>query len=134
MRCPHKKPLASCLYRKQSLARSLLISCRSQSVCDIVPPIKTCISMKTSAGMRPYLRVICCPSAEIRSRRVMNEAKGNREQITRKLRLQKSGCAGVEFKQQSTPRGLKPSLKFFFSVVYFSFITVTQPQLFVFIA
>lgn len=63
------KALTSCLYRKQSLTRSLLISCRSQSVCEIVLPIKTCLSMKTSAGMWPYQYVICClrASGEIES-------------------------------------------------------------------
>lgn len=44
--------LTSCLYRK--LTRLLLISWRSQSVCEIVLPIKTCLSMKTSKGMWSY--------------------------------------------------------------------------------
>lgn len=57
------KALASCLYRK--LTRLLLISCRSQSVCEIVLPIKTCLSMKTSTRMWPYQYVICCPRARL---------------------------------------------------------------------
>lgn len=68
------KALTSCLYRKQSLTRLLLISCRSQSVCEIVPPIKTCLSKKTSGRMWPYQYVICClrASTEIESCCVMN--------------------------------------------------------------
>lgn len=54
------KALTSCLYRKESVTRSLLISCRFQSVCEIVLPIKTCLSMKTSTRMWAYLYVICC--------------------------------------------------------------------------
>ena len=79
------KALTSCLYRKQSVTRSLLISCRSQSVCEIVLPIKTCLSMTTSARMRPYRDVTCClrASAEIQSARVMNVAHGNKSQSHR---------------------------------------------------
>lgn len=46
------KTLTSCLHRK--LTCLLLISCRSHSVCEIVLPITTCLSMTTSTRMWPY--------------------------------------------------------------------------------
>lgn len=61
------KTLTSCLHRK--LTCLLLISCRSHSVCEIVLPITTCLSMTTSTRMWPYQCVICCPT--VRSNQVV---------------------------------------------------------------
>lgn len=85
------KALTSCLYRKQSLVRSLLIPCRSRAVCDIVLPIKACLSMKTSTGMWSYLYVICCLRVRLNRvvLRVQSEALKNRH---RTFTIQSCSC------------------------------------------
>lgn len=69
MHCPHKSP--HFLSIQETVTHSLAPDILQVSVClEIVLPIKTCLSMKTSTGMWPYRWwVICClrANAEIES-------------------------------------------------------------------
>lgn len=63
MHCPHKSPHFLSIQETVSHSLAPDILQVSGSVCEIVLPIKTCLSMKTSARMRPYRYVICCGGA-----------------------------------------------------------------------